>query len=86
VITAQTGSVTRGAATAVSAITEELVSSTVRSSITELENRRKIADDASDARMNRLEKQVDQMASRMQKVIVDELTAAQERQQAHMDP
>jgi TolA-binding protein len=91
VITAQeTGSVTKGAATAVSAVTKGLVSDTVRSSITEFENRRNLADAASDARMTRLEQQVGdidhqvkQMATQMQKVIVDELTASEARQHAH---
>jgi hypothetical protein len=91
VITAQeTGSVTKGAATAVSTITKGLVSKTVRSSITEFEKRRKIADDASNDRMNRLEQQVGaidnqvkQMATQMQKVVVEELTASEARQQAH---
>jgi hypothetical protein len=91
VITAQeTGSVTKGTATAVSAITEELVSNTVRSSITEFENRRKLADVASNDRMNRLEQQVGaidnhvkHMAKQLQKVVVEALTASEERQQAH---
>jgi hypothetical protein len=91
VTTAQeTGSVTKGAATAVSAITEGLVSNTVRSSITEFENRRKIADDASNDRMNRLKEQVGaidnqvkQMATQIQKVVVEALTASEARQQAH---
>jgi hypothetical protein len=91
VITAQeTDSVTKGAAMAVSAITEGVVSNTVRSSITEFENCRKIADDASNARMNRLEQQVGdidhqvkQMAPQMQKVVVDELAASEARQHAH---
>jgi hypothetical protein len=90
-MTAQaTGSVFTSPVTAVSAITEDMVSSTVRSSITEYENRRKIADDASDARMNRLEQhagdidhQEKQIASQMQKVVVEELPASEARQHSH---
>jgi hypothetical protein len=64
-------------ATAVSAITEGLVSHTVQSSITEFENRRKTADAAFELRMSKLEmkvgsihQQVDELADRMTAAIV----------------
>jgi hypothetical protein len=56
-----TRSIFTNPATAVSAITEDMISNTVRTSITEYEQRRKTADDASDARMKRLEKHVGAM-------------------------
>jgi hypothetical protein len=63
-----------------------MVSNTIRSSITEYEKRRKIADDESEAQMKRLELQVGaidqqmtQMASQMQKVVVNELAASEAR-------
>jgi hypothetical protein len=76
-----TGSITHGA-TAVSAITETMVSNTVKSSITEFEKRRKVTDAVFDARMARLElqvgdisTQVSQMATQMQRAVIDTLTA-----------
>jgi hypothetical protein len=67
--------------TAVSAITEGLLSHTVKPSITEFENRRKIADAAFELRMSKLEmkvgsihQQVDAMADRMTVAIGQTLT------------
>jgi hypothetical protein len=59
-----TGSVTHGA-TAVSTITEGMVSHTVKSSITAFENRRMVADDAFAARMAKLELQVEDIRSQV---------------------
>jgi hypothetical protein len=75
-------SVVTSPVTAVSAITEGLVSHTVKSSITEFENRRKAADAAFELRMAKLEmkvgsihQQVDDLTDRMTAVIVKTLTA-----------
>jgi DNA repair exonuclease SbcCD ATPase subunit len=77
-----TGSITNGAATAVSAITESYVSQTVQASIAEFAIREKLADDAFAARMEKLEQRikhidhkVDQMMTTMQKTVIDTLTA-----------
>jgi hypothetical protein len=77
-----TGSITNGAATVVSAITESYVSQTVQASIAEFANRQKLADDAFAARMAKLEQhikhidhKVDQMMTTMQKTVIDTLTA-----------
>jgi hypothetical protein len=51
--------------TAVSAITESMVSHTVKSSIIAFETRRKIADDSFDTRMAKLETQVDDISSQV---------------------
>jgi hypothetical protein len=78
----KTASLTNSNATAVSTITEGYVSHTVKSSITEFENRRKTMDEVFDVRMVMIEKQlgninqqVDAMATKMQEAIVKALTA-----------
>jgi hypothetical protein len=77
----ETASIANGNATAVSAITEGYVSNTVKSSITEFENRRKSMDEIFEARMATLEKQVgninhrvEAMATKIQEAIVQALT------------
>jgi hypothetical protein len=62
-----TGLVTNGA-TAISAITESMVSHPVKSSITAFETIRKIADDAFDARMAKLEIQLDDISSQVKQM------------------
>jgi outer membrane murein-binding lipoprotein Lpp len=89
-----TGSVLNGT-NAVSAITEGMVSHTVQSSITAFEQKRKIAYDAFDARMAKLETQVDdissqvtQMTTQISKAVIATLTAdggVIKRQEAKMD-
>jgi hypothetical protein len=76
----ETGSTEQGPATAVSAITESIVSHTIKSGLTEFENRRKLADDAFALRMRTLEKQVgninkqvDDMATKLQLAIIKNL-------------
>jgi hypothetical protein len=76
-----TGSITNGA-TAVSAITESMVSNTVQSGIIAFERRRKIADDIFDAQMAKLvlevsdiQHQVAQMADQIQHTVIEKLTA-----------
>jgi hypothetical protein len=77
-----TGSISNGAATAVSAITESYVSNTVRSSINEFSNQPKLANDAFEARMSKLEQhvkhidhQVNQLMANMKTTVIETLTA-----------
>jgi hypothetical protein len=77
----ETGSDFTSPVTSVSAITEDMVSNTVKSSVSAFETRRKAADEASDQRMDRLEaqvgditQQVHTMTTQIQNAIVQTLT------------
>jgi chaperonin cofactor prefoldin len=78
----ETNSFLASPTTAVSAITEGMVSNTVKSSLSEYEKRRKVAADASELRMKRLEQQVgsinqhfDSLTGRIEQTIAKALTA-----------
>jgi hypothetical protein len=61
-----TGSITNGATTAMSAITEQsYVSHTVQASITKFANRQKLADDAFEARMATLEQDIKKISTKL---------------------